>query len=714
MRLNFLKICFVLLSVFGVSLSYAETMTVSDGTLVFLVDTDKGYATVTGLRQASPSLIIPDEVSTSVGTYPVTRIGKGAFVMNQVLNTVTFGKNVNRVEMRAFALCSNLGKVVMNESVERIDESAFYECTKLADFALPKNLKYIFDGAFDGCNALKEVTIPASVTMITINPWRNCASLKKFSVEEGSKRYTAPGGVLVSGGDGIISYPCGLESESYDIPEGITTLTVSAFHGASKLKSVTIPASMEIIGEKAFAATGLTKFHLPATVKTLKWGILSECQNLREITVDPASKNFSVVDGYLLGYGGLDLFASVRQDDTVNIPAGVVSIGPWVFKNMTSFFTVNIPSSVTAIGDEAFFSTYVMNVNFSNGLVGIGPGAFALCSLLQDVTFPASLKEIKKEAFYRCSNMEKVVLPKGLTLVEFSAFREMDALKEVEILCPDAVFGTDVFSACGFLEKAILPEGMKVCPEAMFYMCTHLISCPIPSTVTEIQDYFLSDTNILSVNLPSGLKKIGVAAFQSISRLKQDIVLPDNVEEVGMYAFGGTGITGFKSSPKLKILPECVFNNCPSLANCELNDGLEKISRKALSACRSLTELRIPASVKEIGDQAISYDTSLKNLFCGSTVPPTVSGELFDVSKWDGYSNVALNIPVGCNETYKTAAVWKKFKNIKESLSDVESVAVAEPEIVKIFGIDGKQRVCLGSGVNICIMSDGSRRKIIK
>lgn len=148
------------------------------------------------------------------------------------------------------------------------------------------------------------------------------------------------------------------------------------------------------------------------------------------------------------------------------------------------------------------------------------------------------------------------------------------------------------------ITKASPAEGKLVLPEAIG-----------GQTVTGIGDKaFLGQTGLKEVTLPSGLRTIGSSAFSAcISITHLDI--PDSVQLIKEKAFMSCyALTDVSIGKGVKELPDDCFFSCTSLAGAKLPDGLQKIGNEAFFGCPVLDTF-IPASVKEIGTNALGYRT---------------------------------------------------------------------------------------------------------
>ena len=80
-----------------------------------------------------------------------------------------------------------------------------------------------------------------------------CKNLTEILVSPDHPYLAVVDGVLFSKPDmRLICYPEALADESYEIPQGIEEIGVSAFENCENLKSVIIPDSVTSIGDNAF------------------------------------------------------------------------------------------------------------------------------------------------------------------------------------------------------------------------------------------------------------------------------------------------------------------------------------------------------------------------------------------------------------------------------------------------------------------------------
>ena len=229
----------------------------------------------------------------------------------------------------------------------------------------------------------------------------------------------------------------------------------------------------------------------------------------------------------------------------------------------------------------------------------------------------------------------------------------------------------DALSSKMTLTNLVLPDKLKAIRNSAFRDCQNLTgSLLIPEGVTEIDaKAFWGCRNYNgTLSLPSTLKKIGdIIGYTNYwdgpfygCRFACELVLPDNLEIIGVGAFGNnTGLHGNVQLPsKLKYLGEGAFTGDPNLTgsitipqgvtnipencfqnsgfdgNLTMHDGVTTIGANAFSGChlkgelklpKNLTtisesafyscdfsgELKIPTSIRAIGDKAFAYNWRL-------------------------------------------------------------------------------------------------------
>ena len=167
------------------------------------------------------------------------------------------------------------------------------DATGLCEVILPETLTAIDDRAFENCTALERLTLPSSLKKLTNTAFLGCTALKELYVLDLSVLLGMELSIESYTGD---IYPfhdrtvyCGGEAlTSLVIPEGTTSIG-RILAGYTALTSVTLPASMTAVNDKAFEnCTALTSVTLAATTESIGAGAFAGCTALTTVTL-PAS-----------------------------------------------------------------------------------------------------------------------------------------------------------------------------------------------------------------------------------------------------------------------------------------------------------------------------------------------------------------------------------------------------------------------------------------
>lgn len=154
--------------------------------------------------------------------------------------------------------------------------------------------------------------------------------------------------------------------------------------------------------------------------------------------------------------------------------------------------------------------------------------------------------------------------------------------------------GGNAFCECQNLVSVELPIGIKSIGISAFYGCTQLSDINIPSGVSYISSgAFYGCYNLAYAYLPSSIRSIGKHAFSGCKRLSS-MTIPE-------------GVTSIET---------CIFKDCAGLKSVEIPSTVLYIGDYAFAGCGSLRTMVLPDKVKTIGSYAFSGCTSLKEFYC--------------------------------------------------------------------------------------------------
>ncbi len=337
-------------------------------------------------------VIIPDSV---------TSICDWAFQNCNSLASVTIGNGVNSIGFGAFHNCESIVNITIPDSVTSIGEWAFEGCDSLTDITIPDSVTSIGYKAFCHCYSLTSIIIPKSVTSLGKYAFAYCTGLKSIEVDNDNTLLSNDEyGVLFNKDKTmLIQYPIGNSRTSYEIPDSVKNIGVSAFAFGKKLTSITIPDGVIKIEDSAFDyCKGLTSITIPQNVTKIGDSALSRCTGLTNITIPDSVTSI-----------GSHAFNDCNNLMSVTIGNGVKSIGEWAFGDCDSLRSVTIPDSVTSIGGYAFRNcSSLTSVEIPDSITDIKYGMFAYCNSLASVTIPDSVTSIGDSAFLDCNSLTDV------------------------------------------------------------------------------------------------------------------------------------------------------------------------------------------------------------------------------------------------------------------------------------------------------------------
>lgn len=222
------------------------------------------HAVVTGLREKETS-----------GVIYAQKIGEDTWEYARGLkipDTIN-GYAVTVIETNAFDGCANVTAIGIPDTVTEIGASAFRGCTSLKAIDSSENVPFacatgvltlnygvrkIGRRAFDG-TLLQALSIPDSVIEIDGNPIAGCNSMTSVSVSTGNAKFKSVDGILYNRkGTRLVAVPACIDPDSCDftIPDGVIEIGDEAFAGCETVENITVPATVDTVGARAFADNG--------------------------------------------------------------------------------------------------------------------------------------------------------------------------------------------------------------------------------------------------------------------------------------------------------------------------------------------------------------------------------------------------------------------------------------------------------------------------
>ena len=427
-----------------------------------------------------------------------------------------------------------------------------------------------------------------------------------------------------------------------------------AFDGATNIKELLIPSSIEEIGGYAFQnCLYLEKIQYNA-VKCKIYdaaGLFNKAgQNGSGVTVifgsevsEIPARMFSINAPY-----NENLTNIVKVKFNGN---NVKKIGMFAFERTTKLLEVELPEGLTTIETYAFFESALKSVVIPSTVERLAGGAFSYCCDLEQVQFNA----------VECESVSHDI--------ELGAFQyagqNSDGIK--------LVFGSEVAIVPGYLcysnetmytnIKEVVFEGNKVKEIGAwaFSYCPNLTEIELPESVTKLNSYIFAYGGLKSIEIPanvqemnstlaycecleevqynavdceaeyvfsdSGKEETGITltigsevtripdSFASAAKVAKIIFTGNHLEEIEEYAFYACDMLSELELPSGVILGSYAFYDCAALTKVTLADNTI-IGSSVFKDCVNLAEVSIGEGVRSIGSKAFYGCNGLTNVAC--------------------------------------------------------------------------------------------------
>ena len=282
---------------------------------------------------------------------------------------------------------------------------AFKNCENLTTIELPNTMNSVGMSIFDGCKALSSIAIPNGITSLDINTFNGCTNLKTIVLPNS---LSSIGGSSFDGCNNLeyTEYDNACYLGNDDNPYLVLFKTTS--------KNITSCATHEktkiIYGDAFDSCTSLKSLTITAAVETIGQYVFMGCSSLVEITISKQNQIYDSRDN-----SNAVIETSTNKllfgcQGTV-IPSSIEIIGSRAFYYCHSLKEIKIPSSVTVIEDYAFYDCYnLSNIVFEEDsqLVSLGFAAFGRCEALTSIVIPKGVTKIGDNAFRECLNLKNV------------------------------------------------------------------------------------------------------------------------------------------------------------------------------------------------------------------------------------------------------------------------------------------------------------------
>ena len=397
------------------------------------------YLTPTSYTTTSQYVVVPKTVSAITGSSSKNMFGTAS---DSTLKFITLHRNTTTIGSYALYSCKTLTGISHSDGVLAVGNCAFYECAALTKYRVATATTSLGGEAFEDCTSLKDV--------------QNFENTK------------------------------------------VSTIETAVFYGATALKQITVPNSISIIQDKAFAKSGLTSIDLSKTQTfTIGYSSFNSCSNLAEIILPTMLQS--------IGGSAFDSCSNLRS--VKNLEKTIVSkIDAFAFSLCTNLPIIRLPQTLSTLGGYCF--SECTNLSTVSGLENtsitiLDTKTFAYCSSLTSLSLPRTLTKISDGVAKDCIVLKRVdnLSSTKVTSIGYSAFSNTKALTSISL--PTSTFTT-------FDESCFEESGLE--------KITNLKNC---TKLTTIGQNCFQNSNLKEIEFPNRTFTIEANAFNNCTDLEK-------------------------------------------------------------------------------------------------------------------------------------------------------------------------------------------------
>ena len=492
-----------------------------------------------GVTVLPNSFLMGSKVREVIIPNSVTKLEFRAFHSCDSLHSIVIPNSVTTMGTELFSRCTYLEEVVLPDSLTVIPNYTFYECRSLSNIVIPSGVTSIGGSAFYNCTSLEGVTIPAGITDLNGSQFSGCTGLNwlEWNAVNCSNKGSMPAANIerVTIGDGVTVLPSYFLFESkikeISIPASVKTIGGYAFGWCTQLQEVYIPDSVTVINEHTFGAClGLRSAHLPAALTEIKRSGFERCPSLKEIVlpagvtklgdyvfyncdsltsltvraIEPPTVSSSTTLSTLYNIAKLRVPRGVIEDyKAANYWKNFLTIvgDEYDFEVDGIYYVKTGDNTASVTYKDTDYNTYSGNISIPKQVdyegvtyrvTGISFEAFKDCPDLTKVTMSKRIKSIGYNAFENCTSLTKVTIPDNVTAIGANAFNGCTALTEAVIGSSVATIGTQAFDGCDALTTVM---SRSVTPPTMAgrscFNCYETATLKVP--IAAVEDYTAAD-----------------------------------------------------------------------------------------------------------------------------------------------------------------------------------------------------------------------------
>ena len=640
---------------------------------------------------------------------------KGNTYIYAKCHTVEVISGVKTISHAAFRNCE-MEELILPSSLEELGSYCFAGCTKLKRVSCAATTPPTVKANRPSFGSLDLSKVTLYVPSASVDAYKAHATWKKFDVKPipttvDTKTF---GGITMqlkaTSTASVVSFDASVLPPNVHIPDYIayngytypvTSIREFAFEKCD-MSTIDLPTDISYIGSCAFKdCKNLVEVYMDKAVTTIDSNPFKGCISLQNVRITAETPPVAPNDWENTGNATLEVPPSSVSAYSSTTPwSGFKSTieltgEHFWYKGIRYFLKYDGTASVTGFNEDemdedvtilsklpmetAYTVTSIADRAFQSGYWDRDKWDWVYTSggKIKSIVIPGTVKTIGEEAFYCCTTLKSVVLGNGIEKIERDAFNST-GLVALEIPGSVKSIGYYAFSNNTGLKTVNIPGSVKKIGEYAFYNCRSLTNVTLNEGVELIGTWAFFYSAITSVSIPRSVKEIGINPFLACYNLVSIQV------ESGNPYYDSRGncnaiietaknklITGCKNTvipEDVSIIGEASFDNVAE--DLVIPNQVTIIGKEAFANSNNLTTLTIGKNVSFIGAKnfvVTSYSVfKVKDVYCYAKIPPSLGSDVFEYSSnYTSYApRVTLHVPASSIGLYKTADVWKDFKEI--------------------------------------------------
>ena len=403
----------------------------------------------------------------------------------------------------------------------------------------------------------------------------------------------------------------------------VKELGKGAFKDNDTVYEVIMPDCIETVRGGSFVkCRNLKKVHLSEKLSRIVKNTFIECTALEEVNIPDNTAELKADTFVYAQLNKLHIGKSLQRIEegaffTEKREVLGLDADPSMFKppkgRNTKDITIDPQNNYLRVVDSMILSAdgktlWVMlggdkTCTIPEGVETIKRGAFSMQGQLENVVFPHSLKVIEENAFLCCRGLSSLVFNEGLEVIRNGAFFDVP-VPVVNLPSSLKRLGPESFILFQYYGNINFKQDIHIDPQN-------------PYLWSDGSAIYMKDENevILSILYGSAFKQFYNSDFNwetGDSDNKHIYEIAEGTTGIGEAACKNRpGVILIRIPESVKIIGDEAFYYCRGLKKINLPDGLEIIGENAFRGTE-LTRIEIPASVKEIGSDAFYTSSTVK------------------------------------------------------------------------------------------------------